>query len=271
MVALVLARTASPAELELVTAGGGTIEASIGPPEPSVPTTALLAWVKRCASAVSSYFGRFPVDHVRLNVITGNQGQIGRGMTWGGRRPVIRVFVGRDTKEADFESDWLLTHEMTHLAFPDMAEEHHWIEEGLATYVEPVARGASAGSRLPKSGAASSRACPRGSPAAAAASTARSSGDGRTGVGPSSGSSRSWGSVMRRATARVCPTRCAACTRRAAASGSTGRSTALSPPPTRPREPASSATSTRRWARRPWTWTWTRSGSGWASRWIAGP
>jgi hypothetical protein len=140
IVALVLARTASPAESELVTAGGGTIEASIGPPEPSVPTTSLLAWVKRCASAVSSYFGRFPVDHVRLNVITGNQGQIGRGMTWGGRRPVIRVFVGRDTKVADFESDWLLTHEMTHLAFPDMAEEHHWIEEGLATYVEPVAR-----------------------------------------------------------------------------------------------------------------------------------
>src|SRR5262249_35975423 len=36
--------------------------------------------------------------------------------------------------------DWLLTHEMTHLSFPDMTDEHHWIEEGLATYVEPVAR-----------------------------------------------------------------------------------------------------------------------------------
>ena len=25
------------------------------------------------------------------------------------------------------------------LAFPDVADEHHWIEEGIATYVEPIA------------------------------------------------------------------------------------------------------------------------------------
>lgn len=34
----------------------------------------------------------------------------------------------------------MLTHEMVHLAFPSVAEEHHWIEEGSATYVEPIAR-----------------------------------------------------------------------------------------------------------------------------------
>ena len=33
-----------------------------------------------------------------------------------------------------------MTHEMVHLAFPGVARKHHWIEEGLATYVEPVAR-----------------------------------------------------------------------------------------------------------------------------------
>jgi hypothetical protein len=27
-----------------------------------------------------------------------------------------------------------------HLAFPSMADEHHWIEEGLSVYVEPIAR-----------------------------------------------------------------------------------------------------------------------------------
>ena len=136
----ILLAAAVAAEPEVLTVGGGAIEVSIGPDDPSVPRPALLAWVERCARAVSSYFGRFPVDRVRLNVVTGSPGRIGRGTTWGGRRPVIRVFVGRDTKEADFERDWLLTHEMTHLAFPDMEEEHHWIEEGLATYVEPVAR-----------------------------------------------------------------------------------------------------------------------------------
>ena len=29
---------------------------------------------------------------------------------------------------------------MVHLAFPRVGERHAWIEEGLATYVEPIAR-----------------------------------------------------------------------------------------------------------------------------------
>ena len=33
-----------------------------------------------------------------------------------------------------------MTHEMVHLAFPSVPEKHHWIEEGIATYVEPIAR-----------------------------------------------------------------------------------------------------------------------------------
>jgi hypothetical protein len=36
--------------------------------------------------------------------------------------------------------DWTLTHEMSHLAFPAVKGEHEWLEEGMATYVEPVAR-----------------------------------------------------------------------------------------------------------------------------------
>jgi hypothetical protein len=36
--------------------------------------------------------------------------------------------------------DWVMTHEMVHLAFPSVPDEHHWIEEGIATYVEPIAR-----------------------------------------------------------------------------------------------------------------------------------
>ena len=34
----------------------------------------------------------------------------------------------------------MLTHEMVHLAFPSVDDKHHWIEEGIATYVEPIAR-----------------------------------------------------------------------------------------------------------------------------------
>src|SRR5262245_17210318 len=73
MVALAFAGGAASlpaADPEAVRVGGAEIEVWLGPPEPSVPRTAVLAWVKRCATAVSSYFGRFPVDRVRLNLIT---------------------------------------------------------------------------------------------------------------------------------------------------------------------------------------------------------
>jgi predicted metalloprotease with PDZ domain len=38
---------------------------------------------------------------------------------------------------------------MVHLAFPSVPEEHHWIEEGSATYIEPIAR-ARAGDLTPE-------------------------------------------------------------------------------------------------------------------------
>src|SRR6185436_8924834 len=41
---------------------------------------------------------------------------------------------------ADLDVDWVAVHEMIHLAFPSVAREHLWIEEGLATYLEPVVR-----------------------------------------------------------------------------------------------------------------------------------
>jgi hypothetical protein len=101
----------------------------------------LTAWIRRAAAAVSSYHGRFPVDRVRIEVRVFE----GRGIG-GGRvvvvsgRPVIHIAVGRFCEPIDFERDWRMTHEMVHLGFPRVAEEHHWIEEGLATYVEPIAR-----------------------------------------------------------------------------------------------------------------------------------
>ena len=49
-------------------------------------------------------------------------------------------FTWEKTGFSDLASDWMLTHEMVHLSFPSVTENHHWIEEGIATYVEPIAR-----------------------------------------------------------------------------------------------------------------------------------
>src|SRR5262249_1004835 len=48
--------------------------------------------------------------------------------------------IQRTARESDLRRNWVLVHEMTHLAFPSVPPKHHWIEEGLATYVEPLIR-----------------------------------------------------------------------------------------------------------------------------------
>jgi hypothetical protein len=48
--------------------------------------------------------------------------------------------VGRHATLEDLYKDWELTHEMVHFSFPSVEDRHHWIEEGIATYVEPIAR-----------------------------------------------------------------------------------------------------------------------------------
>jgi hypothetical protein len=61
-------------------------------------------------------------------------------MSFGWPGPRISFSVGRDVSAGDFHDDWILTHEMLHLCFPSLEEKHHWLEEGLATYCEPIAR-----------------------------------------------------------------------------------------------------------------------------------
>jgi hypothetical protein len=60
------------------------------------------------------------------------------GTTWSSSPALTRISVGQHTTQEQLDRDWMMTHELIHLAFPDVAEEHHWIEEGIATYVEPI-------------------------------------------------------------------------------------------------------------------------------------
>ncbi len=89
---------------------------------------------------MAGYYGGFPVERVDLTIRTGRAGGIAGGRTFGDRgRAAIVITAGEDTTAEDLASNWVLVHEMVHLAFPSMTG-HEWIEEGLATYVEPLAR-----------------------------------------------------------------------------------------------------------------------------------
>ena len=100
----------------------------------------LMKWVQWSAEAVAGYYGRFPVPHTSLRIIPTTGAGVRGGRTWGDRGSHISIHVGADTTWSDFADDWMLTHEMIHLTFPDVDDRHHWIEEGIATYVEPIAR-----------------------------------------------------------------------------------------------------------------------------------
>ncbi len=95
----------------------------------------------KSAKAVAAYYGVFPVPvtTVQVNSSRARSGVFG-GTTWGDNPPLTRIFVGQQTTDRQLAEDWMMTHEFVHLAFPDVADEHHWIEEGIATYVEPIAR-----------------------------------------------------------------------------------------------------------------------------------
>src|SRR5258707_4400721 len=120
--------------------GGSTIHVSFPIPPPAPLKPVIQIWITKAATAVTNYYRRYPVSAVNITVNLRNRLGVndGHASGWNGAR--IEIAVGRNNSAALFDDDWIMTHEMVHLAFPSVAEKHHWIEEGLATYIEPVAR-----------------------------------------------------------------------------------------------------------------------------------
>jgi hypothetical protein len=129
--------------------GGATIDVSLDPTPPADLRKLVLDWIATAARAVTTYYAKFPVPHVAIAVNFHDGKGVDSGRAFGWEHAHISISVGRSTTAADFADDWTMTHEMVHLAFPSVPRNHHWIEEGLATYVEPIAR-ARSGDLLPQ-------------------------------------------------------------------------------------------------------------------------
>jgi len=119
---------------------GGTIDVSLPDETMKLKKQDLLNWVRASANAVAAYYGRFPIPHLTLKIRGSNGSGIRHGVTYATDGGLILISVGRDTEVDETKDDWVLVHEMIHLAFPSMPDDQHWIEEGISTYVEPVAR-----------------------------------------------------------------------------------------------------------------------------------
>jgi hypothetical protein len=100
--------------------------------------------IRAAAHAVTIYYGRFPVTRARVLVIpvAGRHGVL-QGTTWGnmdGFPAFLRIRIGQSTSIEELSGDWIITHELVHTALPSLPEDQHWLEEGLASYIEPIAR-----------------------------------------------------------------------------------------------------------------------------------
>jgi len=136
--------SAAPISSHTFTIGDATIQVDFGPGKFDLPTPTILSWVETCAKSVTIYYGRFPVARARILIlpVAGEHGVL-QGTTWGnlhGFPGFTRIRLGEHTTTADLAADWTLTHELIHTAFPDLPDDQHWLEEGLATYIEPIAR-----------------------------------------------------------------------------------------------------------------------------------
>jgi predicted metalloprotease with PDZ domain len=96
-------------------------------------------WLRAEVAAISAYFGRAPGDRVMIFVAPGTQAAM-RGKTLGEGGASILVRVGTGLDKEGLANDWVVAHELVHVTFPALASRHAWFAEGLASYVEPVAR-----------------------------------------------------------------------------------------------------------------------------------
>lgn len=129
-----------PFETRRVTVPGGAVDVAIAPGERALTTDAIVDWAQAAATNVSSYFGRYPVPRALVIVLVGGRRAVGYGSSMGYGGASVMISVGPGAGAQDLRNDWVLTHEMSHFALPNLPRQQRWLEEGMATYVELVAR-----------------------------------------------------------------------------------------------------------------------------------
>ncbi len=105
-----------------------------------IGSQAIIDWVQKSATIVANYYDGFPVDEASI-VLDGFQGSgVIAGRAHG--EPVLQVIIqiGEYVSQKQLDRDWILIHEMIHFALADVPDKHHWLEEGLPTYIESISR-----------------------------------------------------------------------------------------------------------------------------------
>jgi hypothetical protein len=119
---------------------GGKINVVFADDAPGLDREPAIRWIRKSAQAISTYFGRYPTRDYGLLIVATTGGGVGHATTYGYRGSATRIYVGVDTDDRTFAKDWVLVHEMVHTALPDLPRRALWVQEGSATWIEPIAR-----------------------------------------------------------------------------------------------------------------------------------
>jgi hypothetical protein len=124
--------------------GGATLQIDFAAGTLDLADDVIVKRVEMAAHAVVTYYGRFPVSRARILIVpVADRSGLVQGTTWGdvgGWPGFTRIRLGQHTTAQELSEDWTITHELVHMAFPSLPDDQHWMEEGLATYIEPIAR-----------------------------------------------------------------------------------------------------------------------------------
>ena len=132
---------AAPAKAAAMSLYNGQIALEISGDVPKDLLAVIPHWVEQSAADVSLYYGKFPVPKVLIEMPVGPGKGVRGGKSYPGDVPTIEAPVGRASTEKNLMTgDWVMVHEMIHLAFPYLDGEHNWMHEGIAVYVESIAR-----------------------------------------------------------------------------------------------------------------------------------
>lgn len=117
--------------VQLVTADGAL----------DLPSAALQRWVAHGARAVADFYGHFPAPNTLLMLLPVPERQeVMFGKVLPQSSPGVALLLGQHTTEPGLYRDWILIHELFHLGFPSFHDEAKWLDEGSATYFEPLIR-----------------------------------------------------------------------------------------------------------------------------------
>ena len=124
--------------------GGATLQVDFATGALDLSDDVIVKRIEIAARAVATYYGIFPIPRMRILIVpVADRSGVVQGTTWGdvgGWPGFTRIRLGQHTSQQELAADWTITHELVHTACPTLPDDQHWMEEGLATYIEPIAR-----------------------------------------------------------------------------------------------------------------------------------